>query len=610
MSTPAVSAPSATASVEDPDASATGFDEQEYLTLNPDVAEFVRRGVITAAEHWEGQGRHEGRRHCRTFGEWLADAEDAQQATAARADAVGGEPPVPRTLRGTVGSALVRAIRPFFAWYSHGVRNYLNAAERRNVLVLRALRALAREADDRSRQIETALSQQIAAQVAPILTDAIARGRAVEEIRALQLRQRGILEQIGVRVGELEAIQIQRQSAALHNEDTSKLLDLERRLESYQSDVQSLASEVKSGSAQFTDALENVKRLVRSTVGAEHRAWVEAVERSAAGAHEANARAEAGRAAIEQLMSRVGVLEAEQARGRVPDDLTLVLEQVRSELGREVERQDQRLYEIAAAAHSARQQVMANETRVGLLLRELRQAGQPPDVAVPGAASRSAFELQYAAFEDVFRGTRAEIKDRLRVYVPTFEAAGAGTNEMPIVDLGCGRGEWLELLHETGLVARGIDLNPEMVERSTSLGLPAEQGDAIDSLRKLPDASLGAVTTFHMVEHLPFDDVMLLIAEAFRVLRKGGVLLFETPNPNNIFVGARNFYTDPTHRHPLPCGLMRFVTEALGFSDAQIREGNPLPHSLRLPESSGEAGRFINQHFLGPQDYAIVARKY
>src|SRR5262249_51947932 len=158
-------------------------------------------------------------------------------------------------------------------------------------------------------------------------------------------------------------------------------------------------------------------------------------------------------------------------------------------------------------------------------------------------------------FHDDFRGTREEIKDRLRVYLPIVKEVGPGT----ALDVGCGRGEWLELLRDEGVQARGVDLNRHMIEDCRQRGLDVVPMDALTHLRGIPDASLAAVCGFHLVEHLAFDAFIMLLDETVRVLRSGGVAIFETPNPANLLVGSCNFYQDPTHRAPIPTGLARYA---------------------------------------------------
>lgn len=217
------------------------------------------------------------------------------------------------------------------------------------------------------------------------------------------------------------------------------------------------------------------------------------------------------------------------------------------------------------------------------------------------------FDALYAAFEDEFRGSREDIKGRLMPYVERLVLVGAGQQSMPILDIGCGRGEWLELLKENGLWAYGIDINMMMVERSVSFGLDARHAELIAHLTEVGDASRSALTAFHVVEHLPFTTMVDFIDEAFRVLVPGGLLILETPNPLTMRVGATTFYNDPTHRNPLMPEPLRFIVGHRGFIDAEVIELHPFTQGL-LQERTADTA-ILNRVLFGPQDYAIVARR-
>jgi len=232
--------------------------------------------------------------------------------------------------------------------------------------------------------------------------------------------------------------------------------------------------------------------------------------------------------------------------------------------------------------------------------------------AAQGACAEDLHKMDalYAALEDEFRGSRLEIKERLSVYVPRLIEAGIGAELMPILDVGCGRGEWLELLRESQLHASGVDLNRVLLAICRERGLPVVEAEAIAHLRSLPEASLGAVTAFHLIEHLALPQLLDLLDAARRALKPGGMLIFETPNPNNMFVSSRYFYLDPTHRHPVPPLLGRFLLEARGFERIEILELHPWPeeHHVNTVTGGDVAARF-NECFYGPQDYAVIGWK-
>ena len=207
----------------------------------------------------------------------------------------------------------------------------------------------------------------------------------------------------------------------------------------------------------------------------------------------------------------------------------------------------------------------------------------------------------YAALEERFRGTREEIKERFREYLVYVEGQG------PLIDLGCGRGEWLELVAEHGLEARGVDSNSLQAVQCRARGLAVSDQDLFVFLHNEADASAGAITGFHIIEHLSFNALVALLDEAMRVLRPGGVVIFETPNPENLVVGSNYFYLDPTHRQPLPTELMEFMLKNRGFEEVKILPLHPWESGRVTGE--GELVERFNGYIYGPMDYAVVGRK-
>jgi SAM-dependent methyltransferase len=210
----------------------------------------------------------------------------------------------------------------------------------------------------------------------------------------------------------------------------------------------------------------------------------------------------------------------------------------------------------------------------------------------------------YVSLEDVLRGTPDEIKEQVKVYLPVLNEAGITSN---ILDVGCGRGEWLEVLRDAGLAARGIDQNRIQVARCQALSLDVIEADALTYLRSLPDASLHAVTALHFAEHLPFAALVIFLDEVGRVLRPGGLMILETPNPENLLVGSCNFYLDPTHRNPIPIATMELLVAARGFVNAQVMRLHPVAEAKI--EVKDQLTSHLNHYLYGPMNYAVVARK-
>lgn len=257
-----------------------------------------------------------------------------------------------------------------------------------------------------------------------------------------------------------------------------------------------------------------------------------------------------------------------------------------------------------------RREVMLQQQRLAVIINEARRnnAEGLSNSGLAGIASETDHfqDALYASFEDVFRGAREDIKDCLRVYLPRLQEAGAGWPDAPALDLGCGRGEWLELLRGERLEVTGVDSNRIFIQECRERGLNVIEGDALSYMRSVRDASLGAVTAFHLVEHVPLPVLLALLDETVRVLKPGGIAIFETPNPANILVGANNFYYDPTHRNPLPSLLLSFLAEARGLTRVEVLPLHPVPDGVRLPNDGSEVVRRFNDYFYGPQDYAVI----
>jgi SAM-dependent methyltransferase len=213
-------------------------------------------------------------------------------------------------------------------------------------------------------------------------------------------------------------------------------------------------------------------------------------------------------------------------------------------------------------------------------------------------------DMFYRAFEEQHRGSFELIQSRLNVYLPFIQPLKT-LNKIPLaLDLGCGRGEWLDLLQQNGFAAKGIDLNDGMLQECRVRNLDAIQGDVIAYLRDQPSNSLNLISAFHLVEHIPFDVLRELTEQAYRVLKPGGLMILETPNPENIQVGTSSFYLDPTHQQPLPSLLLSFIVEYAKFERVK-------PIFLQEPYELCTIQNIGVEHILEgvSYDYAIVSQK-
>lgn len=210
----------------------------------------------------------------------------------------------------------------------------------------------------------------------------------------------------------------------------------------------------------------------------------------------------------------------------------------------------------------------------------------------------------YRALEERHRGSTKLIKERLSVYLPFVQPIVQIYPEGQVLDIGCGRGEWLALLRENNIAGYGIDLDEGMLHNCLQNDLKVLREDACNHLKDLPDESLLTICAFHVVEHLPFEQLQELVKEAQRVLKPGGLLIMETPNPENLMVGATEFYLDPTHVKPIPPLLLVFLTEYYGYKKIKLLRLNEpnhniVPHVLNLSDV-----------FRGVSpDYAVIGQK-
>lgn len=282
-----------------------------------------------------------------------------------------------------------------------------------------------------------------------------------------------------------------------------------------------------------------------------------------------------------------------------------------------------KLHALMDEMDALRAQVRQLSSVVGALQRQLRAAqnvpaASPAPAPAPSHAGEAAqgdvyASIDYAAFEDHFRGSRAQIQQGQRQYVPYF------LGRSNVVDLGCGRGEFLELLRENGVDARGVDLYAPFVTYCTQLGLNVQHAEAISFLRQAADNSLGGLFAAQLIEHLPPDQLTTLCQQAYRALQPGGTLVLETPNPCSLFIYTHAFYIDPSHQRPVHPETMAFLLRQAGFEDIERihPESSRVPYALPPVLSEAEPNReainegfqLLSEQLFGCQDYAIVARK-
>jgi O-antigen chain-terminating methyltransferase len=261
------------------------------------------------------------------------------------------------------------------------------------------------------------------------------------------------------------------------------------------------------------------------------------------------------------------------------------------------------LYEEADVAIGGREQAERSLAELEERLRRLERrggGGAPRTVASqPAAASVP----DYFAFESRMRGSTDQVRERQRRYVEDFSDAA------PVLDVGCGRGEFLGLLREAGVAARGVDADADMVAYARGEGLEVAQADVLSYLGELPERSLGGIFAAQLVEHLPPPSLRRFLELAARALRPGGLLVAETINPLSP-LALRNYFADLTHAQPLVPETLELLAGQAGFERTEIRFANEPAERLEEPSDPVIARnvRRLNELLFGPLDYALYAR--
>ena len=275
-------------------------------------------------------------------------------------------------------------------------------------------------------------------------------------------------------------------------------------------------------------------------------------------------------------------------------------------LGNNLAEMQVRLWQDAAKLRGQFEELIYTELRVLRQKQAHSAATAEPRVEQPAAAAAPAMPIDWMRFADAFRGPEEAILERQKRYASRFADASQGSSAHGILDLGCGRGEFLEAAREAGLSARGIDQSAECIALCRAKGLAAEQADLFAYLAAVEDRSLGGVFCSQVVEHLPPERVPALVRLLAAKLRPGALAAIETPNPECLAIFATHFYLDPTHTRPIPPVLLGFYLEEAGMGNVEVERLAPAAESIPalndLPASVRDA-------LFGGLDYAIFARK-
>jgi SAM-dependent methyltransferase len=289
------------------------------------------------------------------------------------------------------------------------------------------------------------------------------------------------------------------------------------------------------------------------------------------------------------------------------------------EMARALAEQRRTLEDVRETAAYLRRRLADRDRRMDALLARSGDtpavaAGDGEVVAPPPAAADTmvAPSIDDTGFRETFRGDEATLREWLRRYVPKF----AGRTE--VLDVGCGRGEFLELLREAGVTAHGVDLSADAVLCCREKGLDVVHADAFSHLAALPDESLGGIFCAQVIEHLPAAAAVRLVRLAYAKLRRGGVLLIETLNPECLLVHYRWFWMDLTHVRLIHPETLKFLFVTNGFRDlegqyAPAREETPRLPALALRDEDpalrdafNAATAYVNTVLHGSPDYALI----
>lgn len=269
----------------------------------------------------------------------------------------------------------------------------------------------------------------------------------------------------------------------------------------------------------------------------------------------------------------------------------------------------------------AERQLAASQEEIRLVQRRIEQDRRPAAAAVNAdgpAPERSRPAMDYYRFELKFRGTPDMVREHFRQYVPCF----AGASD--VLDVGCGRGEFMELLREVGVSCRGVDLDADMVAACHEKRLEVVEADALAYLRAQEDSSLGGAFLAQLVEHLEPATMVELIHLLGRKLRPGAPVVTETINPQSLLAASSHFLLDLSHVRLVHPETLKFLLEGAGFSDLDTRYTSPVPEALQLegmfwPDDDGPLDAMcivhnrnmekLNGFLYGYQDYAVMAKK-
>ena len=301
------------------------------------------------------------------------------------------------------------------------------------------------------------------------------------------------------------------------------------------------------------------------------------------------------------LLDLVTDLRADIAAAR--RDFRADLEAVQRDLGIALGMESAKLRELVLVA------ARRNDSLIAALDQKIENVAVRVRDAVNPVVSAQSSDVLYRRLEDALRGSEAHVREDVEPY------AQRAADHQPVLDVGCGRGEFLALCHERGIDARGVDTNERSVSDLRERGLDVALGAIPECFSSVADGSHGAVLAMHVVEHLPVDALFALFRESSRVLRSGGLLMIETPNAESMAMSAGDFWRDPTHIAPRHPAALTVLAREHGFAIDEIRAVHELPEGTRIAIHGDDSPELqhvihaVNDRLYAPQDLRLILRK-
>lgn len=220
-------------------------------------------------------------------------------------------------------------------------------------------------------------------------------------------------------------------------------------------------------------------------------------------------------------------------------------------------------------------------------------------------------DWRYTGFENRFRGTEEEVKKQQGIYIPYFKNRGK------VLDLGCGRGEFIELLSENGIEAAGVDINGQMVDICRDKGFNCTKGDILEKLAEFEDGTLGGIFSSQVIEHLPPSYLARMVELAYFKLASSGCLVLETINPTSVFSLVQIYFLDISHQKPIHPQMLKYLLESAGFDEVEIKYSPPLEQErLQNLPGADEVTSLLNQNIdnlnkllYASPNYAAIGKK-